>query len=71
MSNPMMKKNPFMSMWLSGVNSAAGSARAQWMGELHRQQRAMAQQVIRFWTGAWMSPTGRTNDAESRTGKRR
>ena len=29
MSNPWMKKNPFMSMWLSGANSVAGTARNQ------------------------------------------
>ena len=28
MSNPWMKKNPFMSMWLSGANSIANTARA-------------------------------------------
>jgi hypothetical protein len=71
MSNPMMKKNPFLSMWLSGVNSAAGSARGLWMGELHRQQRAMTPQITRFWLGAWMSPTGKTDDARSKTAKRR
>jgi len=27
MKNPWTKKNPFMSMWLSGANSAMGSAR--------------------------------------------
>jgi hypothetical protein len=29
MKNPWLKKNPFMSMWLSGANSVAGSARNQ------------------------------------------
>jgi hypothetical protein len=27
MKNPWMKKNPFLSMWLSGANAAAGAAR--------------------------------------------
>jgi hypothetical protein len=72
MSNLMMKKNRLMSMWLSGVNSAAGSARGLWAGELHRQQRAMMQQMIRFWTGSWTMPrTGQTTNAERGTSKRR
>ena len=27
MANPSLKKNPFMSMWLSGANKVAGAAR--------------------------------------------
>ena len=33
--------NPFMSMWLSAINSAAGQARGFWTAEMHRQQTAM------------------------------
>jgi len=29
MSNPWLKKNPFMSMWLSAANRMAGQATAQ------------------------------------------
>jgi hypothetical protein len=29
MANPWLKKNPFMSMWLSGANAAAGRASGQ------------------------------------------
>lgn len=35
-------KNPFLSMWLSAANTAAGSARAFWTAELQRQQKAFA-----------------------------
>ncbi len=28
MKNPWLKKNPFMSMWLSGANTVLNSARA-------------------------------------------
>ena len=28
MFNPWLKKNPFMSMWLSGANAVAGKARS-------------------------------------------
>lgn len=33
-------KNPFLSMWLSAANTAAGSARAFWTAEMQRQQKA-------------------------------
>jgi len=29
MKNPWLKKNPFLSMWLSGANSVASHARSQ------------------------------------------
>ncbi len=35
-------KNPFLSMWLSAANTAAGSARGFWTAELQRQQKAFA-----------------------------
>lgn len=37
MSNPWLKKNPFMSMWLSGANSVVNSARARIAAEAKRQ----------------------------------
>ncbi|MDP9096513.1 MAG: hypothetical protein M3N26_08190 [Pseudomonadota bacterium] len=37
MTNPWLKKNPFMSMWLSSANSMANSARARMTAEAKRQ----------------------------------
>jgi hypothetical protein len=37
MSNPWLKKNPFMSMWLSAANKIAGSARSQVAAAAKRQ----------------------------------
>jgi hypothetical protein len=34
MNNPWIKKNPFMSMWLSGANAAIGSARGRATAEI-------------------------------------
>ena len=52
--------NPVMSMWLSAANAWAGAARGLWTAELHRQQTAMANEILRqsaaFWSGAWMLP---------------
>ena len=52
--------NPFMSMWLSAMNSAAGQARGFWTAEMQRQQTAlmneMTRQMIRFWSEFWQMP---------------
>ncbi|RZL38129.1 MAG: hypothetical protein EOP35_06600 [Rubrivivax sp.] len=56
MSNPWLKKNPFMSMWLSAANSAAGTARGHATAAVKRQSQATVTQatndVMNFWAGA-------------------
>lgn len=37
MSNPFVKKNPFMSMWLSSANRMAGTLRGQATAQAKRQ----------------------------------
>ena len=37
MKNPWGKKNPFLSMWLSGANAIAGAARSRVTAEAKRQ----------------------------------
>jgi hypothetical protein len=53
--------NPWMSLWLGAANSWAGAMRGLWTAELHRQQAAMANEMIRqtidFWTRTGMAPT--------------
>ena len=70
MPNPMMKKNPFMSMWLSGANSAVGSTRGLWLAEMHRAQTTMLHEMtehaLRFCTGAWMFPSTRNTKPNGR-----
>lgn len=39
MANPWLKKNPFMSMWLSAANSAAGAARGRATAQVKRAGR--------------------------------
>lgn len=54
MANPWLKKNPFLSAWLSAANAAAGSARGVAAGAAKRQSQAAAaqasQQVMDFWS---------------------
>ena len=40
MANPWLKKNPFMSMWLSTANRVAGSLRGQTTAQARRQVKA-------------------------------
>ena len=40
MKNPWGKKNPFLSMWLSGANAVAGAARSRVTAEAKRQTSA-------------------------------
>jgi hypothetical protein len=56
MANPWTKKNPFLSMMLSGANAWAGAARGIVAGQTKRHQAAAtrqgAKQVTDFWTAA-------------------
>jgi len=60
MKNPWTKKNPFLSMWLSGANAIAGSARSRVLAESRRQTSTAitkgAKQMTDFWTGALLTP---------------
>jgi hypothetical protein len=55
MGNPWVKKNPFMSMWLTAANQVAGSARGQVTSAARRQvaatQAGATRQIIDFWAG--------------------
>jgi hypothetical protein len=46
MANPWLKKNPFMSMWLSAANRAVGTVRAQVSGQAKRQVNAAIAQAV-------------------------
>jgi hypothetical protein len=55
MKNPWIKKNPLLSIWLSGANAIAGSARGRATTATKRQTRSVMtkgmKQVTDFWTG--------------------
>jgi hypothetical protein len=61
--NPWLKKNPFLSIWLSGANAVAGSARSRMSAEARRQTTMMtanlAKDIARFWFGAQIAPPKR------------
>ena len=59
MSNPWLKKNPFLSMWLSGANTVANSARGQIAAKAKRQSTTAiakaTKDMFSLWTGAMTS----------------
>ena len=58
MSNPFPKKNPFMSLWLSGANAIVGSARgcaaAHGKREVTTAMTRATQYVFDFWVSSLM-----------------
>jgi hypothetical protein len=59
MSNPWLKKNPFMSMWLSGANSVAGSVRGHATSQAKRNATTATREMFRLWTGGALSPAAK------------
>ena len=58
MSNPWLKKNPFMSMWLSGANSVANTARARIAAEAKRQTTAAVTKATSDMFATWPGSSG-------------
>lgn len=63
MRNPWLRKNPVLSIWLSGANAVAGRARGKATAHARRQMAsAMAQgtkAVADFWAEALVPPKPR------------
>ena len=48
--NPWGKKNPFLSIWLSGANAVFGATRNRMTAEMHRQTNAaITEGTLAFW----------------------
>jgi hypothetical protein len=60
LKNLWTKKNPFLSMWLSGANAVAGSARSRITAEGKRQAATVrtksAKQIASIWSAALLAP---------------
>ena len=70
MFNPWTKKNPLLSMMLSGANAWAGAARGIMTGQAKRQQAAAMREGTRQITDVWAAAL--TNAApQKRTRKKR
>ncbi len=58
MTSPWTKKNPFLSMFLSGANAAAGKARGTMMQQARRNQATAIKQATKSWADLWAPPSG-------------
>jgi len=65
--NPWGKKNPFLSMWLSGANAMLGATRNQMMAATQRQAHAAMSEGTRQMLASWgMAPAGRKRATKRR-----
>jgi hypothetical protein len=69
MKSPWTKKNPFLSMWLSGANAIAGAARGRMSAEAKRQTRTAINKGIQQATDFWLG--GASSAKTSKKRKRR
>lgn len=53
MTNPWTKKNPLMSMWLSGANTVLGAARGHATAAAKRQATTLATQITKDVLNLW------------------
>lgn len=60
MAQPWLKKNPFMSLWLSGANAVTGSLRGRAVGQAKREAATAmtkaTQDIFGFWTAGLVTP---------------
>lgn len=71
MKNPWLKKNPMLSMWLSGANAVAGAARGRAVAEGRRQAATAATAMTKAATDAWIAALTPHKPARKRPAKRR
>lgn len=73
MANPWLKKNPFMSMWLSSANRVAAPVRGQVAAQAKRQVNAVANAAVaegvKFWTEALVPAAAKKAKPRAKAGK--
>ena len=68
--NPWLKKNPFLSMWLSGANSIAGSMRGHAAAQAKRQATTVVTEATKANLKVW-SDAFKATPAKPRRKKKR
>ena len=53
MTHPWTKKNPWQSLWLSGVNAAAGAVRGHAAAQAQRQMATLMAEAMRLTFAPW------------------
>jgi hypothetical protein len=65
--NPYGKKNPFLSLWLSGANAMLGAYRNEAQAAMRRQSSAAISQGTRHWLALWgLDPPKRSRRSRRR-----
>jgi hypothetical protein len=63
MPNPWLKKNPFLSMWLTAANRMAGSMRGHATAQAKREATSAA---TKLWSDAWKPAPAKTRPKRKR-----
>jgi hypothetical protein len=75
MRNPFLKKNPFMSMWLSAANSMAGSMRGQAVAHAKRQAASATTKattdLVDLWANALAPARAKRTPTKRKSTRRR
>ena len=74
MTNPWLKRNPYMSMWLSGCNAMASMASVAMTQAMRRQAATLYAQSVseamRYWADALTPPRAAARRSTARSVKR-
>ena len=54
MRNPWIRKNPFLSMWLSGANAVAGTVRGKMAAHARKQMVSAVTESTKAATNFWL-----------------
>ncbi len=66
MPNPWLKKNPFMSMWLSAAHRMAGSLRGQATAQAKAAITEATKENIKLWSAASTPPARKKKPTRKR-----
>ena len=69
MSRRPTKKNPFMSLWLSGANKVAGTGTGLWRAAARRQGAAAFRAASEFSASYWSEALKTLSPRKRRKGK--
>ena len=69
-SNPWTKKNPWLSMWLSGANAAMGASRSRASAEMRRQASLAMTEGVEQMTRLWIDSMNAWTTSGSRKKRR-
>lgn len=70
MKNPWTRKNPFLSLWLSGANAVLGSARGRTSAQAKRQASTAVTEATKQMGELWLASMTPPSAAKRKKKKR-